>query len=132
MHSFGQAKVTERIEGIELLRKHENLPEGKTLNNLFITICFLGYKMEYETILDDTQLKKLKILKMKYNAEKIQHKNIGISKFDINQMAGEKQDIKLKKQINKSYQEDEDEEEELNESDIESNLINTKIYLKFP
>jgi hypothetical protein len=26
--SFGQFKVTERIEGIELLRKHENLPEG--------------------------------------------------------------------------------------------------------
>lgn len=26
--SFGQLKTTDRIEGIELLRKHENLPEG--------------------------------------------------------------------------------------------------------
>ena len=66
----------DRIEGIELLRKHENLPEG--------------YKLEFEEILDDIQLKKLKILKMKYNAEKIQHKSTALSKKDINSMAGEK------------------------------------------
>jgi len=28
MGGFGQIKATDRIEGIELLRKHENLPEG--------------------------------------------------------------------------------------------------------
>ena len=78
--------------------------------------------MEFETILDDIQLKKLKILKMKFNAEKIQHKNTGISKSQIDQMAGEKVEKKSKKTLNKSYAEDEEieEDEELNESDIES------------
>jgi len=80
--------------------------------------------MEYETILDDIQLKKLKILKMKYNAEKIQHKNIGISKFDIDQMAANKVDKNSKKKLKKSYQEDQQEEEELIESDIEGNKFN--------
>jgi hypothetical protein len=88
--------------------------------------------MEYEEILDDIQLKKLKILKMKYNAEKIQHKNTGISKYDINEMAGEKVDKKSRKLLNKTYEEDEDDEEEdeddeeLNESDIEG--INILFY----
>jgi len=86
--------------------------------------------MEYETILDDVQLKKLKILKMKYNAEKIQHKNTGISKSEIDLMAGDKS--KSKKNINKSYEEDKirknEEESDYNESDIESiiTLITTK------
>ncbi len=80
--------------------------------------------MEYETILDDVQLKKLKILKMKYNAEKIQHKSTGISKSDINKMAGDKQ--KMKKESKKKYAEDElddedGESEEICDSDIESN-----------
>lgn len=93
--------------------------------------------MEYETILDDVQLKKLKILKMKYNAEKIQHKNTGISKTEIDLMAGEKVKSKSKKNIYKSYEEDknsenEEEESDYNESDIESiiTLIKTKIKLK--
>lgn len=82
--------------------------------------------MEYETILDDIQLKKLKILKMKYNAEKIQHKNTGISKSEIDQMAGEKGEKKSKKKLNKSYEEDQEEYEEgeeINESDLESKNI---------
>lgn len=88
----------DRIEGIELLRKHENLPEG--------------YKLEYEEILDDVQLKKLRILKMKYNAEKIQHKGTSLSKKDINSMAGDSKQMK-------KFEEDYEEMEE-NEDDIES------------
>jgi len=53
---FGQAKVNDSLDGIELLKKLENLPKE--------------YKMEQEEILDDTQVKKLRILKMKYSAEK--------------------------------------------------------------
>lgn len=83
--------------------------------------------MEYETILDDVQLKKLKILKMKYNAEKIQHKSTGISKSDINQMAGDKE--KSNKNLKKKFEEDnfeeqEEESDEFNESDIESIYFN--------
>jgi hypothetical protein len=80
LNSFGHQKTADRIEGIELLRKHENMPEG--------------YKMEFEEILDDVQLKKLKILKMKYNAEKIQHKSTSLSTRDINSMAGDKKQMK--------------------------------------
>merc|ERR1712151_178590 len=90
----------DRIEGIELLRKHENLPEG--------------YKLDHEEILDDVQLKKLRILKMKYNAEKIQHKATALSRKDINSMAG---DAKQMKKFEEDY---EDEEMEENEDDIEN------------
>jgi hypothetical protein len=97
LNSFGAKKAVDRIEGIELLRKHENLPEG--------------YKLEYEEILSDIQLKKLKILKMKYNAEKIQHKSTSLTTKDINSMAGDKRKIK-------KFEEDADVE---NEEDWEGN-----------
>jgi hypothetical protein len=81
--------------------------------------------MEYETILDDVQLKKLKILKMKYNAEKIQHKSTGITKSEINNMAGEKEKLKnpSKKNFEEDHEEEQEEFEEL-EDDIESILVN--------
>lgn len=75
---FGQDKVTDTIDGIELLKRHENLPKE--------------YKMEHDVILDDIQLKKLKVLKLKYNAEKLQHRNLGLSKEDVNDMAGDNLD----------------------------------------
>jgi hypothetical protein len=99
----------DRIEGIELLRKHENLPEG--------------YNLEFEEILDDIQLKKLKILKMKYNPEKIQHKSTGLSKKDINSMAGEKVKSSLKEKTEKinikKYEEDQENENEELEEEFE-------------
>ena len=71
---YGQSKAESGIEGIELLKKHEKLPDD--------------YKMEYDVILDDMQLKKLKVLKMKFNAEKVQNKKINLSRGDINGMVG--------------------------------------------
>jgi protein SDA1 len=73
---FGQSKASESIEGIELLKRHEKLPED--------------YKMEYDVILDDMQLKKLRVLRMKFNAEKVQNKKINLDRKDINEMAGDK------------------------------------------
>jgi protein SDA1 len=72
---FGQSKAEDTIDGIDLLKRHENLPKD--------------YKMEYDVILDDMQLKKLKVLKMKFNAEKVQNKKINLSRGDINEMAGD-------------------------------------------
>ena len=59
---FGDSKYYDGIEGIELLKKLENKPKD--------------YKMEYEEILSEKQLKQLKALKIKYAAELIQHKKI--------------------------------------------------------
>ena len=59
---FGDSKNYDGIEGIELLKKLENKPKD--------------YKMEYEEILSEKQLKQLKALKIKYAAELIQHKKI--------------------------------------------------------
>ena len=59
---FGDAKNNDTIEGIELLKKLEKKPKE--------------YKMEYEEILSDKQLKQLKALKIKYAAELIHHKKI--------------------------------------------------------
>ena len=59
---FGDAKFHDTIEGIELLKKLEKKPKE--------------YKMEYEELLSDKQLKQLKALKVKYAAELIQHKKI--------------------------------------------------------
>ena len=62
--------------GIELLKKHENLPED--------------YRMEHDVLLDDLQLKKIRVLRMKYSAEKIQNKKINLSRKDINDMVGDR------------------------------------------
>ena len=40
-------------------------------------------KYEYENLLDNKQLKKIKLLKMKFNAEKIQHKKIKLNDDQI-------------------------------------------------
>ena len=94
--SFGQNKPDETIEGIDLLKKLEKKPKD--------------YKMEYEEILDDKQLKKLKALKMKYYAELIQHKKTGITDKDINEMAGDKGN-----EGDEEPEEDDEEEGELEE-----------------
>ena len=88
---YGNNKIDYGIEGIELLKKLEKKPKD--------------YKMEEEEILDEKQLKKLKALKIKYAAELIQHKKVGVTDDDINEMAGDK------KSIHKKYEEDENEEE---------------------
>lgn len=90
--------------------------------------------MEYECILDDVQFKKLKILKMRYNAEKLQHKSTGISTGDINAMAGEKRiKSKGKKNILKKtkYQnEDEEDEKDIEDlEDIDEDELESKKYI---
>ena len=92
---FGDAKIDDGIEGIELLKKLENKPKG--------------YKMEYEEILSDKQLKQLKALKVKYAAELIQHKKIK----DEDVIKG------AKPEKNNEQENNEEELEELNEDDLE-------------
>ena len=94
--SFGDNNFDYGIEGIELLKKLEKKPKD--------------YKMDQEEILDEKQLKKLKALKIKYEAELMQHRKVGISDQDINEMVGEK----------KKFNED-IENNENNESDNEEN-----------
>jgi len=100
---YGHSKVSTTIEGIDLLKKHENLPDE--------------YRMEYDVVLDDMQLKKLKVLKMKYNAEKVQNKKIKLSKGDIDQMAGEKKKKEKKQKPDEELELDENYESELEEYD---------------
>ncbi len=104
---YGQSKVSDSIEGIDLLKKHENLPED--------------YKMEYDVLLDDMQLKKLRVLRMKYSAEKVQNRKLNLSKGEINQMAGEKKnkEKKTKSKDEKKFQEDDMEEGEFEENENE-------------
>lgn len=107
--AFGLSKVDDTIEGIELLKRLEKKPKE--------------YKMEYEEILDDKQLKKLKALKLKYNAEMIQHKKTGITDKDINEMVGEKNEdedeIDKGNEADEEFEEDEDGEEGEGEDEIE-------------
>ena len=93
--SFGDNNFDYGIEGIELLKKLEKKPKD--------------YKMDQEEILDEKQLKKLKALKIKYEAELLQHRKVGITDQDINDMVGDK----------KKFNED----NENNENDNEENEI---------
>ena len=97
---YGNNKVDYGIEGIELLKKLEKKPKD--------------YKMEEEEILDEKQLKKLKALKIKYAAELIQHKKVGVTDEDINEMAGDKT-TKLQKKYEEDEKEDINEDEEMEE-----------------
>ena len=92
---FGDSKNYDGIEGIELLKKLENKPKD--------------YKMEFEEILSDKQLKQLKALKVKYAAELIQHKKIK----DEDVIKG------VKKEKNNENDNNEEEEDEINEEDLE-------------
>jgi hypothetical protein len=86
--------------------------------------------MEYDVVLDDKQLKKLKVLKLKYNAEKVQRKNLGITKDDINDMAGEEGDNEEEFELEEledagdeeeEYEEGEEDENSEEEGDIDEN-----------
>ena len=90
---FGDAKNNDTIEGIELLKKLEKKPKE--------------YKMEYEEILSDKQLKQLKALKIKYAAELIQHKKI------------KDEDVIKNVPKNKENSEENEDIEELDEEDLE-------------
>ena len=65
-------------------------------------------KYDYETLLDNNQLKKIKLLRAKYNAEKIQHKKI---KLNDDQLEEYLEDKPIKK--TKNYAEDKLTDEEL-------------------
>jgi len=98
---FGDSKFYDTIEGIELLKKLEKKPKE--------------YKMEYEELLSDKQLKQLKALKIKYAAELIQHKKIKDEDV-IKNMPKQKNNNNDKE----NFEENEDDEElEENEDDEE-------------
>ena len=88
---YGNNKIDYGIEGIELLKKLEKKPKE--------------YKMEYEELLSDKQLKQLKALKVKYAAELIQHKKI--------------KDEDVIKNVPKQKNNNNDNNEENNEEEIE-------------
>ena len=116
--SFGDNKFDDGIEGIELLKKLEKKPKD--------------YKMDQEEILDEKQLKKLKALKIKYEAELLQHKKTGITDNDINEMVGEKKKYKEDKNENEEEDEnleieDDEELEEIEDEEEESEEENEKI-----
>ena len=90
-YGFGEAKLNDTIDGIELLKKLEKKPKE--------------YKMEYEELLSDKQLKQLKALKVKYAAELIQHKKI--------------KDEDVIKNVPKQKNNNNDNNEENNEEEIE-------------
>ena len=94
---FGDSKNYDGIEGIELLKKLENKPKD--------------YKMEYEEILSDKQLKQLKALKIKYAAELIQHKKIK----DEDVIKGVKKDKNEENEDENIEEEEEKDEEDLEE-----------------
>ena len=99
---FGDAKNSDTIEGIELLKKLEKKPKE--------------YKMEYEEILSDKQLKQLKALKIKYAAELIQHKKIK----DEDVIKDVPKDNNKENNDNEENSNDNEEEmEELNDEDLE-------------
>ena len=90
------------------------------------------YKMDQEEILDEKQLKKLKALKIKYEAELLQHKKTGITDNDINEMVGEKKKYKEDKNENEEEDEnleieDDEELEEIEDEEEESEEENEKI-----
>jgi protein SDA1 len=105
---YGQSKVSDTIDGIDLLKKHENLPDD--------------YRMEHDVLLDDLQLRKIKVLRMKYAAEKVQNKKVNLSKDDINDMVGDKREEENEEDMGEELEElDEDlealEGEELEDED---------------
>ena len=101
---FGDTKICDGIEGIELLKKLENKPKD--------------YKMECEEILSDKQLKQLKALKIKYAAELIQHKKIkdedvikGVKKEKKNKESNNNNEEEENLQVDEELEELEDDEE---------------------
>ena len=114
---FGDSKNYDGIEGIELLKKLENKPKD--------------YKMEYEEILSERQLKQLKALKIKYAAELIQHKKIkdedvikNVNKKNLQNMKNEEEienDEDMEEIVDEEMEEIKDEEDEENEEDMNGN-----------
>ena len=124
--SFGDNNFDYGIEGIELLKKLEKKPKD--------------YKMDQEEILDEKQLKKLKALKIKYEAELLQHRKVGITDQDINDMVGDKkkfnednennendnEENEIEDDDNEELEEIEDEEDEKKEKEKEKEIKDNK------
>ena len=97
---FGKNQASEGIEGIELLKAHEGIDQD--------------YKMEANQLLTDDQLKKLRVLRLKQNAEAVQSIKLNLN---IDKMLGDEATSKSKKR--KQYEENlkTKNEEELDEED---------------
>jgi protein SDA1 len=77
-HTYTQVAVNDGVVGMDLLKYHEGMDSD--------------YKFECNELLTDKQLKKLRLLKLKDNAELVQRIRINLSKNDVNDMLGEKRD----------------------------------------
>jgi len=69
--------------------------------------CVLDYKVEYEEVLDNLAHKKIKLLKMKQAAEKIQNHKVTLTSQDVDKMLDLKVDkMKSNKKNTKAFKED--------------------------
>lgn len=105
-----QKRVDDHLEGLDLLREHEGLPED--------------YDMLANRVLSNDDLKKIKILKMRKLAQKAR------AKFDISQLDGfEIVDERFQNQeedADVEEEESEQEEEEKTDSKPENTLVGKK------
>mmetsp|Transcript_6113 Transcript_6113/g.6343 ORF Transcript_6113/g.6343 Transcript_6113/m.6343 type:complete len:860 (+) Transcript_6113:18-2597(+) len=75
---YTHMNVPNSIEGMDLLKMHEGMSQN--------------YQLESNELLTDKQLKKLRLLRMKENAESVQRIRLNLSKGDVNEMLGEKRE----------------------------------------
>jgi protein SDA1 len=109
---YGIGKVNDSIEGTDLLKYYDGLPQN--------------YKLECNQLLTDSQLKKIRLLRLKENAEAVQRIRLHLTGSDIKGMIGEyvskdekrKDDLKRKDmKIRKSKKRSEEDDDEENRND---------------
>lgn len=69
---FGKERVAEGVDGVELLQKYEQKKYGKEYAN----------KLDADRILDDEDLKKIKILKLKEGVQRVDRHGFRVEEFD--------------------------------------------------
>ena len=110
---YGYDQANDTIEGVDLLKAYEGLPQN--------------YKLECNQLLSDVQLKKLRLLKLKENAEAVQRIRLNLTNSDIKEMMGEqvtkaekrKDKLENKNQRKSKKKTEEDDEEENKEEDYD-------------
>ena len=75
---YTNVDVKDGIEGVDLLKLNEGIDSD--------------YKLECNELLTDNQLKKLRLLKLKANAEAVQRIRLNLTNNDISKMLGEKRE----------------------------------------
>lgn len=105
--TYGINQASDTIEGLDLLKVYEGMPAD--------------YKMECNQLLTDKQLKKLKLLKLKENAEAVQRIRLNLKNSDVNEMLGDApiKEKKSKKIVSSKKEEEDDDKDNNLQSDDE-------------